>query len=122
MRSGTLGGQHSNLLSQRSGLNNSRSTITNVFEQEVIDLLAKTRNGNISGMREKIRLFTNAQTQTINSAELISALSIEGGLGDFEAKKVVAFFEQRGKVSVPRFEEYLNQALEEFNSHSASYM
>lgn len=108
------------ILSQRSALNISRTS--NVFEQEVIDLLAKTRNGNLSSMREKIKTFTNTQTQQIGSDYLISAIAIEGGLGEFEARKVVAFFEVRGKlVSVPKFEDYLSTALEESYHSSTAY-
>ena len=56
-----------------------------------MDLLAKTRLGNFSLMKEKIRAVTaNGQ---IMSNDLVAILSHDGALGDFDAKKVVQYFD-----------------------------
>lgn len=57
-------------------------------------------------MRKKIKsLSINNQ---IASTDLIIALTVDGHLSDYDARKVVQFFEQKGKVSVSKFEDYLD--------------
>lgn len=44
----------------------------------------------------------------IASTDLHIALTVDGNLSDFEAKKVISFFDQKGKVPLQKFEDYLN--------------
>jgi len=40
---------------------------------------------------------------------MLVALTIDGGLSDYDAKKVISFFEVKLKISIKKFEEYLEQ-------------
>jgi hypothetical protein len=67
-------------------------------------------------MKSKIKLY--AQNFQVASQDLIIALTEHGGLSDYEARKVTQFFEQKGKVPLQKFEDYLDQALNQMSTTS----
>lgn len=77
-------------------------------------LLAKTSQGNLTAMRQRIKL--HSQNYMIATTDLHIALTIDGHLIDLEAKKVCNFFDVKGKVQVQKFEDYLSQSLNEIGN------
>ena len=87
-----MGGGAEKELTMRSM--SSRSGLLTYNEQEVVEILAKTR-GYLQQMLEKIRLLSSS-SGLISLADLAMCLSREGNLSDFEANKVGSFFAGKG--------------------------
>ncbi|CDW85652.1 protein fantom [Stylonychia lemnae] len=85
-------------------------------EQEILEILARTRFGNTTMMRNNISNF--AKNNYIAALDLIRILAQDGNLGDFDAKRVVNAIEQQGAVSVSLFEDLLSRALQQIYSNS----
>lgn len=102
----------------RDTMNQSRQSI-GFQEQEILDILAKTRFGNFTLMKERIKAHT--VNGVIMSSDLIGILSHDGGIGDFEARRVAQFFEIKSQVQIAKFEDYLYRAVQMANLNSEAY-
>lgn len=110
---------HSTSNNNLRGTHSDSRTVLGYQEQEILDLLARTRFGNFTQMKERIRSHTS--NGFILSSDLKSILAHDGGLGDFDANRVVHNLEAKNQVSAVKFDDFLTRALQLANQNSEAF-